>query len=401
MTIKPTILAPVWALLVAYCAWATFLPVGAKYLALLGSALVALVVLQRQHRLGELRHDRAFIAAAAFYALTLISVLWSSGAPHEIGPQLWLYAMLLLSPLIALACPPELARFGLRQFALAAAVVGGAVILARVHALPEGWVWASSVEADGNQRIVTSLMLALGATMAVQEGLRPAVMARVERGAWLAGAVIAGIGLALQDRRTGMVALPVLLAVYGLARLRSVGQRAAVVVAVIALCGLAWAASPVVRAHIGEGLHEMQTYESSDRADTSWGMRLRLAEHTIDMIRERPLLGHGVASWLGQWRQRVTPGLWISRHLTPHNEYLQVAAQLGAAGIVLLLWLLLGNAAQAWRAGPDGHAALLVWTAIAWTGFFNVVIRDSKFALPLLMLAGLAGAVSRNAPRRR
>jgi hypothetical protein len=40
-------------------------------------------------------------------------------------------------------------------------------------------------------------------------------------------------------------------------------------------------------------------------------------------------------------------------------------------------------------------ASLLVWGALAWAGFFNVVLRDGKFAVPLLMLAALAWAGAR------
>jgi hypothetical protein len=41
----------------------------------------------------------------------------------------------------------------------------------------------------------------------------------------------------------------------------------------------------------------------------------------------------------------------------------------------------------------------MAWSAIAWTGLFNVVLRDAKFALPLLLVAGLAGAVQRGSDK--
>lgn len=385
-------------LLAIMIGWAAFLPVGGKYLGYLGCAAASLWWLARDRRLGELAHDAGFRAAAAFWGFTVLSALWSSGSWREIGPQLWLYGMLLLAPAISLACPPALALRALRQFGIAAAVVGGAVVLAHFGALPHGIVWHSTVEAEGNQRIVTSLVLALGASMALLQALDAA--GPKQRAAWSAATLLAIAGLALQDRRTGMVALPVLLGVLGLARQRSWSRRLAAVGLIAALSLAAWQFSPGVRNRIDEGLNEMRSYQPSDTAATSWGMRLRLAEHTLDMVREKPLFGHGVGSWLGQWRQRVQPGLQISIHLTPHDEYLLVAAQLGLAGVLLLAWLLLVNLRHAWRAGRPGHAALLAWTAIAWTGIFNVVIRDSKFGLPLLLVAGLAGASARMAPSR-
>ncbi len=392
--------SPHWLLLLAgACAWAAYLSVGAKYLAYLGCALAALVALGRQRRWQALLHDPGFRAAAAFWGLTLASVAWSQAATSLIVAQVWLYAMLLIAPVIALACPADAARLMLRQFGMAAAVVGAATALGHVGALPLSTtvLWHSTVEAQGNQRIVNSLVLALGAAVCLLHLLQAATPK--QRLAWLLATLLALTGLALQDRRTGMVALPVLLAVLGMSRLRSAWRGLLLVLLVAALSAAAWQFSPSVRGRIDEGLNELRTYQSTDAAATSWGMRLRLAEHTLDMVRERPLLGHGVGSWLGEWRKRVQPGLLISIHTTPHDEYLLVASQLGLVGIALLLWLLGGQLWRAWRAGPDGQAALLVWTAVAWTGLFNVVIRDSKFSLPLLLLAGFAGALMR-APRQ-
>jgi O-antigen ligase len=381
-------------LLAVLLGWAAFLPIGGKYTAYVGCAAAALWTLSRDGRLRALLDDPGFRAAAAFHAFTVLSVLWSSGQPGDIAAQVGLYSLLPMAPLIALACPADLAGRAVRQFAIAAAVIGSAVVLHRAGVLPTGILWHSTVEAEGNQRIVTSLVLALGAAVALSEALR----AEAWRGAslgWSAAMVLAVAGLALQDRRTGMVALPVLLAVIGLVRERRWSRRIVAVATVAALSLAAWAFSPVVRDRIDEGLHEIRTYQSTDAAATSWGMRLRLAEHTWDMVRERPLAGHGVGSWQVQWRERVQPGLQISIHTTPHNEYLLVAAQLGAVGLLLLGGLLATQVVRSAWAGDAGLAALAAWTAIAWTGLFNVVLRDAKFALPLLLVAALAGAAHR------
>lgn len=382
------------------CAWAAFLPVGMKYLAFLACAIVSVVVITQQRRWPELWQDRRFRAAGALWLLCVASAGWSEATSFLIVSQIWLYGLLLLVPIIALACPPAVAATALRQFGLAAALFGAASALGHVGGLPlsDSLLWHSTVNAEGNQRIVNSLVLALGLSISLWQALQ--APRRWMQAAWLLAVLLALTGLALQDRRTGMVALPVLVAVLGLARQRSPWRGLALVAVVAALSAGAWQWSPSVRGRLAEGLNDLRTYQSTDAAATSWGMRLRLAEHTLDMVREKPLLGHGVGSWLGEWRQRVQPGLLISVHTTPHNEYLLVAAQLGAAGLLLLLTLLAVNLRQAWRAGTPGQAALLVWTAIAWTGLFNVVIRDSKFALPMLIMAGFAGAWMRSAPSR-
>jgi len=383
-------------LLAFACACTAFLPIGGKYLGYVGCGLAALALLQRAGALPQLLRQPGFQAAAAFYGFTLASALWSSGSLRDIAAQLGLYSLLLLVPVIALGCPPDFARRTLRYFALAAAVVGAAVALGHQGLLPGELLWHSTVNAEGNQRIVTSLVLALGAAMALVEVLRSPGGSR-ERWAWMAAVSLAVLGLALQDRRTGMVALPLLLAVLGLAhqRRRHPGRALVLLALVAGLSVAAWQWAPGVRSRIDEGVQEMLSYQSSDAAATSWGMRLRLAEHTLDMARAAPVAGNGVGSWLVEWRRRVQPGLVISIHTTPHNEYLLVLSQLGAIGIALLAWVLIGHLRRAWQAGDAGLAALVAWTAIAWTGLFNVVLRDAKFALPLLLLAGLAGAVQR------
>jgi hypothetical protein len=382
-------------LLALACACTAFLPIGGKYLGYVGCGLAAMALLQRAGALPQLLRQPGFQAVAAFYGFTLLSVLWSSGSLRDIAGQLGLYSLLLLVPVIALGCPADFARRALRYFALAAAVVGAAVGLDRLGLLPGQLLWHSTVHAEGNQRIVTSLVLALGAAIALVEALRGSTPRA--RWGWIAAASLAVLGLAMQDRRTGMVALPVLLAVLGLAhqRRRHPGRALALLALVAGLSLAAWQWAPGVRGRLNEGVQEMLSYQSSDAAATSWGMRLRLAEHTLDMARAAPVAGNGVGSWLVEWRRRVQPGLVISIHTTPHNEYLLVLSQLGAIGIALLAWLLIGHLRRAWQAGDAGLAALVAWTAIAWTGLFNVVLRDAKFALPLLLVAGLAGAVHR------
>ena len=397
--------------------WAPFLPVGSKYLAYLGSGAAAWLWLHRAQAWRGLLAEAPMRAALALVVLTALSWTWSSGPPAFGAVQLGLYGLLLLSPVIAHAFAPDLALRALHHFGIAAALVGLLSGLDHVGWLPASLLWSSSVQAEGNQRIVNSLMLALGAALCLVHAMAPTQAAdsrspavagaasgegvrarQMKRVFWVLAAAAAITGLSLQDRRTGMVALPVMLAVLALASQRQPGRRLALLVTVLALSLAAWQFSPGVRARIDEGLREVKSYQSSDRADTSWGMRLRLAEHSTDMWRSAPLLGHGVGSWMAEFRQRVQPGLLISVHTTPHNEYLLVAAQLGSVGVLLLIVLLACNLHRAWRSGPAGLALLVVWTAIAWSGWFNVVLRDSKFALPLLLLAGLAGAVARAQP---
>ena len=111
------------------------------------------------------------------------------------------------------------------------------------------------------------------------------------------------------------------------------------------------------------------------------------------------MLGHGVASWPVLWARRTTPGTPLHEHTTPHNEYLMVATQAGAAGLLLLVVGMAMSCLRAWQIGPAGTATLMAWTMLATSALFNAMMRDAKFALPLLTVAALGVVASRaNAP---
>jgi O-antigen ligase len=120
-----------------------------------------------------------------------------------------------------------------------------------------------------------------------------------------------------------------------------------------------------------------------------------MVEITTSMIGERPLAGHGLASWEWHWEQRTTPGTQLHSHRTPHNEYLLLAHQAGLPAVLLLLWLVVAACRQALRAGSLGMPSLMLWTAWAGAASFNTLLRDGKFALPLLLLAAWCAAAQR------
>lgn len=375
-------------------AWAMYLPLGSKYLVylLLGAVSLGWISRTSQWR-AALRSPLAAVPLAMWLMLAL-SATWSAASFDESWTSAWHYGRLLFMPFIAMACPPLAARKGMRHFVLASALVAGLTVLDRFHPLPAHALWSSTVQALGNQRIATSLLLAIGVSFALVEAadLRTPVRQRL---LWLAAAVFIAVALTLQDRRTGMVALPVLLAALALSRQRSWWRGTALLGGVVLLALLTWHQSDTVRARFAEGVHELRTYRSDGEIATSWGMRVRMIELTLQMVKDRPIAGHGLASWVGQWHQRAQGGgKLLEEQLTPHNEYLLIAEQAGLIGLLLWLAVLATYLRSAWQAGPDGSAALMVWVAIAWSAVFNVAVRDAKFALPLFLLSALALAAS-------
>ena len=367
-------------------AWSPYLPLGCQYLAFLLCGLLALRCLHRAGRLGAVAADPVFKAAALLWGWLALSSAWSSAQPAALVSHLWTYSLMLWVAPIALACGAGTGRRALGHFIAASGLLALLVTLNAAGVLPAGWAWRPFVDVSGNQRIAFSLQLALAAALALHLALQ-----RPDRRAWFAAAAaLCLVGLALQDRRTGMLAAPVLLAALSLAHLRRGWQRALLLLLIAAAAVAAWRWVPTVQQRLAEGLGELQAYHSDGDVSTSWGMRARMFEVTMRMAAEHPIAGHGVGSWVSQWRPRVAGSAALEVNTTPHNEYLLLLVQGGlvawAAGLLLVLRAARGVA----RRGKAGVPALLLLTALCWAGLFNVVLRDAKFALPLLLLSALA-----------
>lgn len=374
--------APAVALYAAYAAaWCLYLPLGLQYVAFLGGTLAAGIATFRSGRIGTAVREPAVAVLGLWWLWMLSSALWSPAPVPQRAAALWHYALPLAMVMIAAWLPPEGARRALRHFVAISAL--GALLL------PLGL----GDRVTGNQRIVYSLLLALGAAFAALE----AVDARAlrERVAWVAAGLGCAAGLALQDRRSGVIVLPLLLLALAGLRQRSWLRRGALALAVAAGAVLAWQASPTLHARIEQGLAELREYRSQGDVETSMGMRLRMVEVTLDMVRERPWAGHGAGSWPGLWRERVRGGELLQAHLTPHDEYLLVLQQGGAVGLVLFVAAIALLLRAAWRRGPAGHAALLVGITFVVASVFNAALRDAKLALPLMLLGALAWARSK------
>ena len=390
-----------WTVVAVAAAWSCFLPLGSKYATFVAATALGLAGMLRDRPGPAGWRDATSRSILLLWAWLLVSAAWTSAPARDALSHLFHYGRLLALPLIALACPPTVAWRALGHFAAASALVGGLVVLDRLHLLPASLWWHSTLTAEGNQRIATSLLMALGAALSLALAATPGRPAR-QRAAWILAAVVATLGISLQDRRTGMVALPILLLVLALVLQRQTWRRLALVGA-LALAGwLSWHASGTVRARFDEGWREIASYRSEGVVATSWGMRLRMVQLTTEMVRDRPIVGHGIGSWQHEWRGRSSGGgELLEAQVTPHNEHLLIAAQGGLVGLALWWALLIHAGRSAHRAGLAGLPALLVWVTVAWTGLFNVVIRDAKFALPLLVLAGLATAAARATRIRR
>jgi putative inorganic carbon (HCO3(-)) transporter len=137
--------------------------------------------------------------------------------------------------------------------------------------------------------------------------------------------------------------------------------------------------------------------------------RLSLSLDTINLIRDYPLTGSGLASFPGQYSQysQITP-VFLFEHA--HNLFLDIALEQGLAGLVALLailgitfWLLSGFE-YALTAVPENdllHGSLLAALAVL---VLNGLVDDPLYAtaglLLLFALSGITAAITHYQPAR-
>ncbi|MBL8334051.1 MAG: O-antigen ligase family protein [Rubrivivax sp.] len=372
--------------------WSLFLPLTVQYLSFGACAFGSLWLLWKRGDLRSVVMQPATLALFAWWAWLVASAAWSHAPTHDRLSHAWTYSLVLWVPLIARATTSHTGRLAIVHFVGSASLVA-AVIAVDALCSPSGHcAWLPFVGVTGNQRIAYSLLLALAAALAATQALETGPRRRLP---WLGAAVLCLCALSLQDRRTGMVLAPALLALAALARLRAPASRTTVLLGIAVSVAVVMALFPQVGARFAEGLAELREYRSQGAVETSWGMRLRMYEVTASLVGERPVAGHGLGSWAQLWRDRVHGGAVLESHSTPHNEYLLVAVQGGWIALSLIGVALGATLRTLWHRGTAALPALLVLTAMLGTGLFNVVLRDAKFALPLLMLAAWAVSVSR------
>jgi O-antigen ligase len=201
-------------------------------------------------------------------------------------------------------------------------------------------------------------------------------------------------------RRTGWVVLLAAVGAFVLAQalvLRR-GQLLAVVGAVV-LALAAAAASPVVQKRVQDVAVDLQKYQAAapkdqGQVDVSSGIRLRMWQISLELMKERPLVGTSFGAFPSEYKRIDNArGGSLVEGFNPHNEYVQMGAMFGLVGLLLYLSLyaaLLQSAWQ-WRGSTQGTLVLVCTAALASSVLMNSMLIDMMEGhLFALLLAALA-----------
>lgn len=167
-----------------------------------------------------------------------------------------------------------------------------------------------------------------------------------QRGIWVALALLAAFNvLFMVQGRTGQLVLLALLVYMGIAwlRWRGVAIALSAIAVVVALAYALPSSSLHQRAALA--YQEFSAARPDVAATTSVGQRMEFYRNTLKIVWQHPLLGTGTGGFRQAYAEQVRDTGQVATH-NPHNEYLMVSAQLGLAGLALLLALF----AVQWRA---------------------------------------------------
>jgi O-antigen ligase/GR25 family glycosyltransferase involved in LPS biosynthesis len=369
-------------------------------LASTAAAVMVLALLAAPSRWQRLKH--AFwqpLGTAALLLLVVLGVamLWSPLAPlaalrEWIGWRhlVWLFAAL------ALFNTPRSKLVFVTAFAGAAAATACVSI--------GSWALQIDVNVDPvaphvvfRNHVTQGMAFSAAALFAMLLAIRPETPRWGRRLATIVAAVLAFSVVVTTPGRSGYVVL--LIAAIAIAgsfaswRTRAVGG-----VAVLAFIGVIGLSAPQVVERLEQGWSELRDAGEATTL-TSMGIRVVIWENTLQLVREAPVLGHGLGSFESQYArvvERAAPGWRATPSGDPHNQYLAFLAETGVVGLAAFMWFLLAAVRQPVRGSfrVAGLALLTAWSATSlFSSHFEVFNEGHMIMLFLGALLAKEGAV--------
>lgn len=162
---------------------------------------------------------------------------------------------------------------------------------------------------------------------------------------WIALAALCAFNvIVMLSGRSGQIALAALALLFAFLRWRAKGIW--IVAAILSLFVLT-----VILGYAPENgpfnivIKDFKTWRLGQAPNkTSTGQRLDYSMNSIAIVREHPLIGVGTGGFAAAYARQVE-GTNLDATVNPHNEYLNLAVQLGIAGLLAAAWLF----AMVWR----------------------------------------------------
>ncbi len=193
---------------------------------------------------------------------------------------------------------------------------------------------------------------------------------------WLALLLLTGINLFyIAPGRTGMLVAVALIILTFIQRL-SLKKLVPATLLVAVIIGITFFTSSNFSTRVNEAVEEMRNYEA-ESSRTSLGMRFDWWQNSIDLIKQKPVFGHGTGSYRAV-QEKIIKDSDTQSTDNPHNEYLLLSVQSGLVGLFLFISLLFSQFMTSFSLQPPRKYLLQgVVVAMAVGCLMNSFLFDS------------------------
>jgi len=380
------------AALPLYRPWVTLATTAIMLLWLFGGGLSL--------RVGRLRSHRLTLAVLLFIALNVVSLVWSSD-PGAGLRYLTKYRYLLLIPMLASSVRPIYRRYAVTAFELAA----GASVLLSVGILVGMFRLRDAHPGNPSPTMAHldyGLLLALAALMILARVLY-SEMSLGSKVLWTLLAALTTFGLMVNIGSAGHLAFAGGLVVLFIHWAR--GRPARLVIGVgtgfAMTLALVWFLFPKFQAGAHEAHTELRDAIVDQEYDSNLGGRVAAMKVAREIFHQDPLLGTGVGGNIPAFRRildtrfkELKPSIYWYRHF--HNQYAQIATELGTVGLLSLAWIF-WELIRAPYIRRETDAAALILATVYLLGFLGEPFFHKQITLVVFaMFAGLISAEQLN-----
>jgi O-antigen ligase len=336
------------------------------------------------------------LAVLLFIALNVVSLVWSSD-PGAGLRYLTKYRYLLLIPMLASSVRPIYRRYAVTAFELAA----GASVLLSVGILVGMFRLRDAHPGNPSPTMAHldyGLLLALAALMILARVLYSEKSAG-HKAQWAVVAALTTFGLMVNIGSAGHLAFAGGLAVLFIHWAR--GRPARLVIGVgtgfAMTLVLVWFLFPKFQAGVREAHTELRDAIVDQEYDSNLGGRVAAMKVAREIFHQDPLLGTGVGGNIPAFRRaldtrfkELKPSTYWYRHF--HNQYAQVATELGTVGLLSLAWIFWELIRAPYKRRETDAAALILAT-VYLLGFLGEPFFHKQITLVVFALfAGLISA---------
>ncbi|KAB2891913.1 MAG: O-antigen ligase family protein [Desulfobulbaceae bacterium] len=289
----------------------------------------------RARILGRLlrRHPVAILATLLFVYFAA-AVLYSPAASERSLSVLMKYRELLILPLVMSFAWDDEVLIGRAENGFLA---GTAILMLISFGMHFSLIPSAKYGNSLLFHITHSFFMAMLAFWAFQR----AIDHRRYRIAWCVVFLLATANIVfVSPGRTGLFAYTVLIGFAILQRLSLRNRLAGCLILLLAIPA-GFTVSGNISSRVQQALQDIIHYEPG-ASRSSLGMRLDWWGNSIDLIRERPVFGHGTGSFAFR-QQELIEGSDTMPTDNPHNEYLFIGVQLGLSGLALFVALLVSQ----------------------------------------------------------